>query len=149
MYKEYPRIKILKETPFDRVGTELDISSFRSKYGWICTTSTTNDQLIVYLQDWSKYPKTNNTINVSEWFEVVQYDTESLPNDFIIEGMLYTKEFDGMFHLRIPGTSRFKCDGTRQDGIQRISIREAEILLNEAKFKKHILWCTNDVNKKV
>jgi len=41
-------IKILKDTPFHKAGTQLSIIDFRAAYGWICTNSTTNEELIKY-----------------------------------------------------------------------------------------------------
>jgi hypothetical protein len=141
---ELPRIKILKDTPFDKEGIELDLTSFRMKYGWICTSSTTNEQLLTYIQDWEKYPKTNNTINVGEWFKVIQYHTESLPLQFIYEGILYVKQYDGTFHKFVSGACLKKCNS-----IGICTIHEATLILQNAKYHKHILYITEHIDKKL
>ena len=43
--KKY-KIKVLKDTPFDKAGTELSISDFRVNYNYICTNDVSDDDLI-------------------------------------------------------------------------------------------------------
>ena len=65
------KIKILKDTPFDKKDDVLSIIDFRAKYGWIVTNTTSDKELMIYLKEWQTLPKTQNTINVGEWFQVI------------------------------------------------------------------------------
>lgn len=40
------KIKVLKDTPFNKAGTELSISDFRVNYNYICTNDVSDDDLI-------------------------------------------------------------------------------------------------------
>ena len=138
------RIKVLKDTPFDRAGIDLSLSEFRSKYDWICTKSTSDEALIHYIQEWEKFPVTHNTINVGEWFKMVDYNGEDMPLYFIHEGILYSKEMDGMFHKFIVGNEL-----KPENSIGCCSIYDARCLLSSAKYKKYVTYATNSVNKKL
>lgn len=65
------RIKILKDTPFDRAETVLSMNEFRLKYGYLCTEQVTNKELFDHIKYWNDNPiEIVNTIN--EWFEAVE-----------------------------------------------------------------------------
>lgn len=71
-------IKILKDTPFDIAGAELSIVNFRAKYGWICTNSTTDEELIKYLEgEWKLNQPRPHQKHIGDWFEVVSYCCET------------------------------------------------------------------------
>lgn len=66
-------IKILKDTPFDVAGTELSIVNFRAKYGWICTSTTTNEELIKYLkEEWKLQQVQPYQKQIGDWFQVLE-----------------------------------------------------------------------------
>ena len=137
-------IKILKDTPFHKAGVELSIIDFRMAYGWICTTSTTNDELIKYIEtEWKLNQPRPHQKEIGDWFQVInKLDLE--PLQCIIEDVYYTKGFDGMYHLWT-SPSAFKLE----QSIGMITIPEMRKLISEAKYTKEILYCTNDVNKKL
>lgn len=43
-------IKILKDTPFDKAGDVISISAFRAKYGYTCSTTTSDKDLVAYIE---------------------------------------------------------------------------------------------------
>lgn len=67
------------------------------------------------------------------------------PLEIIYEGILYRKEFDGNYHKFNVGAELY----ARKNSIGMISIREVREILQSVKFSKPILYCTNDVNKKI
>lgn len=150
------RIEILKDTPFDKKGTILKLLDFRVKYGWICTTSTTNEELIKYLKTehktlWStsKPPEGKEyQLYIGEWFKVIELE-DLEPLQFIYEGAYYTKGFDGMYHCwRSPEHFSLSFCGNEQP-IAKITISGVRTMIEQARFKQHILYCTNNVNKKL
>jgi hypothetical protein len=152
-------IKILKDTPFHKADTELSIIDFRAAYGWICTNTTTNEQLIKYIESehktiWntSKPPAGKEyQLLIGEWFQVIEKFEEE-PLVFVHEDLWYVKDFDGMYAVFInPMMYKEYIDYKRTQSacIKKIHIQEARKLIAEAKFKKQILYCTNDVNKKL
>lgn len=150
------RIEILKTTPFDKKGTILKLLDFRVKYGWICTTSTTNEELIKYLKTehktlWStsKPPEGKEyQLYIGEWFKVIGLE-DLEPLQFIYEGTYYTKGFDGMYHCwRSPEHFSLSFCGNEQP-IAKKTISEVRKMIEQARFKQHILYCTNNVNKKL
>jgi len=156
MKLENIRIEILKDTPFDKKGTILKLLDFRVKYGWICTTSTTNEELIKYLKTehktlWStsKPPEGKEyQLYIGEWFKVIELE-DLEPLQFIYEGTYYTKGFDGMYHCwRSPEHFSLSFCGNEQP-IAKITISEVRKMIEQARFKQHILYCTNNVNKKL
>ncbi len=156
MKLENIRIEILKDTPFDKKGTILKLLDFRVKYGWICTTSTTNEELIKYLKTehktlWStsKPPEGKEyQLYIGEWFKVIELE-DLEPLQFIYEGAYYTKGFDGMYHCwRSPEHFSLSFCGNEQP-IAKITISEVRKMIEQARFKQHILYCTNNVYKKL
>ena len=75
--------------------------------------------------------------------DIIKKDDDKIPNNFIFDGVLYRKDFDGLFHL-YPVGAEFK----KENSVGDCSIGEAEQLLN-SKFKKEIFYCTDDVTKKI
>lgn len=148
------RIKILKDTPFHRERTVLSLVDFRAAYSWICTASTTTEQLIKYLQtDWRlvENQKIPYQKNIGEWFQVIEVFEEE-PLVFVHEDLWYVKGFDGMYAVFVsPMFYKEYIDHNRTQSacVKKIHIQEARTLIKEAKFKKNILYCTNDVNKKL
>lgn len=145
-------IKILKDTPFHKAGVELSVVDFRAAYGWICTSTTSNDQLIKYLEsEWLLNQPKEYQKHIGEWFQVIE-KFELEPLVFIHEDLWYVKEFDGMYASFIsPIFYRDYIDYNRNEShcVKKIFIPEARELISKAKFKKQVLYCTNDVNKKM
>lgn len=149
-------IKIIKDTPFHKAGTELSIIDFRAAYGWICTPTTTNEELIKYIKTehktlWStSKPPANREyqLYIGEWFKVIELE-DLEPLQFIYEGTYYTKGFDGMYHCwRSP--EHFSLSFCRNEQpIAKITISEVRKMIEQARFKQHILYCTNNVYKKL
>jgi len=125
------KIKILKDTPFDKNGTILSIQDFKLKYSYICNKYATNDEIINYIS--GKPPIIN------EFFEIVDY-----PLDFIYEGFVYRKEMDGFYHKFHPGVPFIP-----ENCLGKIYIGDAESIINSAKFKKECLYLSDSVNKKL
>ena len=94
------------------------------------------------------YLKQTNKYCVTEWFEVIELE-ELEPLQFIYEDLLYTKGFDGMYHGWTSAEAFALSFSTDCKPVKKIHIGEARKLIEEAKFKKHILYCTNNVNKKL
>jgi len=145
-------IKILKDTPFHKAGIELSIIDFRMAYGWICTASTTNDELIKYIEtEWKLNQLNPYQKEIGDWFQVVnKLDLEPLV--FVHEDLWYVKEFDGMYHAFVsPIFYKYFVEGKKHHSysVKTITIPEARRLISEAKYTKEILYCTNDVNKKL
>lgn len=92
----------------------------------------------------------SDDMNLSIWFngKPLNYndDTEkdkALPNDFICDGMLYRKYFDGLFHIYNVGVVFDKINS-----IGYCTIDKAKELF-DSKFKKQIFYCANETNKKL
>ena len=146
------KIKILKDTPFNLVGDILGIKEFRLKYNYICTNDVSDKDLIHYIKDFASYQDLKQTpkFNISEWFQVVEsIDLEPLA--FVHEDLWYIKEMDGMYHVFV--SPMFYGDQIKNGGsineVKRISIPEARKLIFETKYRKQIMYCTNNVNKKL
>jgi len=152
-------IKIIKDTPFHKAGTELSIIDFRAAYGWICTPTTTNEELIKYIETghkniWStSKPPANREyqLYIGDWFKVIELENLE-PLCFVHEDLWYVKELDGMYHAFIsPMFYANYLDNKKHESceVKRITISEARKLIEQAKFKSNILYCTNNVNKKL
>lgn len=145
------RIKILKDTPFNLAGDMLKLADFRQIYNYICTNSTSNEELVKYIKDWKSYPALKQTTKycINEWFEVIELE-DLEPLQFIYEGAYYTKGFDGMYHCwRSPEHFSLSFTNSNEMPLNKIHISEARRLIETAKFKKQILYCTNNVNKQL
>ena len=146
----YKVIKILKDTPFHSAGTELNIQDFRAAYGWICTNSTTNDQLIKYLEvEWKFNQVKPYQKDIGDWFQVVEKFEEE-PLCFVHEDLWYVKDFDGMYTAFVSPMFKEKwVDVKKHESacVKRITIPEARRLIQESKYKNTVLVCTNYVNK--
>lgn len=65
------KIKILKDTPFDKKGTLLSIADFRLKYSYVCTKSTSDDDLVTYLRKERELYQLKGGLEViGQWFSV-------------------------------------------------------------------------------
>ena len=145
------RVKILKDTPFNLAGDMLKLADFRQIYNYICTNSTSNEELVKYIKDWKSYPALKQTTKycINEWFEIVELE-DLEPLQFIYEGAYYTKGFDGMYHCwRSPEHFSLSFTNSNEVPLNKIHISEARKLIETAKFKKQILYCTNNVNKQL
>ena len=147
------RIKILKDTPFHKEHTILSLLDFRAAYGWMFTSSTTNDQIVKYFQTkegLSIHPREYQK-QIHNWFDIIEVFEEE-PLVFVHEDLWYVKEFDGMYAVFINPMmykEYIEYKRTQSACIKKIHIQEARTLIKEAKFKKNILYCTNDINKKL
>ena len=144
------KIKILKDTPFNLAEDILGIKEFRLKYNYICTNDVSDKDLIHYIKDYKSYPQLKQTQKycISEWFQVVEsIDLE--PLTFIHEDLFYTKGFDGMYHGWTSAEAFSLSFSTDHKPVKKISIPEARKLISEAKYRKEIMYCTNNVNKKL
>jgi len=152
-------IKILKDTPFHKAGTELSIIDFRAAYGWICTSTTTNEELIKYIETehkniWStSKPPANREyqLYIRDWFQVIE-KFELEPLVFVYEDLWYVKDFDGMYVVFVSPMfykEYLEHGKTASACVKRITIPEARELISKSKYKKHIMYCTNDINKKM
>lgn len=141
------RVKILRETPFDKIGAELKISDFRLKYGYICSKDVSNAELISYLLQEEALNKRNLVKDM--WFEVIEIAV--LPLAFIHEDTYYTKELDGMYHAWSSPSHKalFLSPVNYPPPLRSICIGEAQKLVESSKYQQKILYCTNSVNKKL
>jgi len=64
------KIKILKDTPFNKAGDEIPISEFRLRYSYICTSNVTDKELSNYLY--------NPPIKLKPWFLTIIKETFEL-----------------------------------------------------------------------
>ena len=137
------KIKILKDTPFNLAEEILGIREFRLKYDYICTKDISNESLIHYIKDYASYPQLKQTskYNISEWFQIVEtIDLE--PLEFIHEGLLYVKQMDGYWHKFLLG-SEIKPENSL--GKEHV----VQNMIKDSKYRKNIIYCTNNVNKKL
>jgi hypothetical protein len=146
-------IKILKDTPFHRAGNELTIDEFKVIYAQICSQSATDDELLNYIeQEWDCQNKGKLSTNqIGDWFKVVE-KPETEPLVFVYEDLWYVKDFDGMYSVFVSPTfykEYTSPNPNREACVKKITIPEARELIRKAKFKKYVLYCTNDVNKKM
>lgn len=146
------RIKILKDTPFNLAGDILKLADFRQIYNYICTNSTSNEELVKYIKDWKSYPALKQTTKycINEWFEVIELE-DLEPLAFIYEGVYYTKEMDGFYHSWANPQQRnlfMKGDKT-QSPISKEYISTIRIMIENAKYKQEIPYYTNSVNNKL
>jgi hypothetical protein len=134
MYK----IKILKDTPFDKANAELTIQNFRLKYNYLCTNNTTDIQLINYLrQEYAIYAQ-------NAYFQVIEIVELHLPLCFVYEDLWYVKEMDGMYHVyTTPITKEINTF------VKIISQPEARQIISNSKYKNNVLVCTNFVNRQM
>ena len=146
------KIKILKDTPFSVAGEVIGIKEFRLKYDYICTKDVSDLDLVHYIKDYESYPALKQTIKycISDWFQIVEIvDLEPLV--FIHEDLWYVKEMDGMYHVFV--SPMFYAEQIKNGGaaneVKRVSIPEARKLISEAKFRKNVMYCTSNVNKKM
>jgi len=145
------RIEILKDTPFHKKGEQLKLIDFKMAYGWICTTTTTNEELVRYLKtEWKFNQIREYQKQIGEWFKVVEIINLE-PLSFIYEDIYYFKDFDGMYSGYSSPTHKKEYESVLKSSppIIRISIPEVRSLIENTKFKQQVLYCTNDVNKKL
>ena len=64
----------------------------------------------------------------------------NIPTDFIVDNIRYQKQIDGYYHMFIVGSPCMP-----QSSIGSISIPEAKELYHSIKYKKTIVYCTNNV----
>ena len=152
MNLETIKIKILKDTPFNLAGDILGIKEFRLKYDYICTKDVSDLDLIHYIKDYKSYPSLKQTTKycISEWFQVIEtIDLEPLV--FIHEDLWYIKEMDGMYHVFTSPIfyAEYLKTGNKNNEVKRIHIPEARKLIAGAMYRKNILYCTNNINKKL
>jgi hypothetical protein len=146
------KIKILKDTPFNLTGDILGIKEFRLKYNYICTSDVSDLDLIAYIKDYKSYPQLRQTTKycISDWFQVIEtIDLEPLV--FVHEDLWYIKEMDGMYHVFVSPmfyAEQKKSGGTANE-VKRVHISEVRKLISDAKFRQNIMYCTNNVNKKL
>jgi hypothetical protein len=136
------KIRIIKDTPFDKVGTELTIHDFRSKYSYICTKNTTDEELICYLK--------HEYYNIfSLWFEVIE--TSELPLCFVHEDIWYVKEMDGMYsgYISPSGKEHMYRELDTSVVVRRITMRDAQDLISTSKYKNMVPVYTNFVNRQM
>lgn len=134
------KIRIKQDTPFDKAGSELSISEFKLKYGYICSKYVTDEELRDYLLFCAVQPVGNSP---SRWFEVVA-PIDELPVDLIIEGVIYRKQLDGFYHGFLPG-AEFKPG----DGITKMTIEQIRNRFENCAFKNFVWYCTDNVNRKL
>ena len=140
----------LKDTRFNIAGDILTLVDFRQIYNYICASSTSNEELVKYIKDWKSYPALKQTTKycINEWFEVIELE-DLEPLQFIYEDLFYTKGFDGMYHGWTSAEAFALSFSTDHKPVKKIHIQEARNLIESTKFKKQILYCTNNVNKKL
>lgn len=135
------KIKILKDTPFDRAGASLSISEFRLKYNYICSRDVTDEELIAYLQE--AHTPGSPQGKMAEFFTL---DGIMLtPLELIYNGLLYVKQIDGLYHTFTPGAVI-----TPDCQIGVVPIRAVEdIFFRESKHRKLIWYCTDNAKRKL
>ena len=146
------KVKILKTTPFDVAGTELTLSEFRLKYGYICSNGVTDTQLIEYLKSYRSHPVLKQQADdcVTDWFLLLEIENLE-PLHFIYEGMYYTKEFDGFYHVwgSPQQYNLFKQGDKNQRSVATLNIATVREMLTAAKYKQIIPYYTNSVHNKL
>ena len=87
-----------------------------------------------------------------------EYTFDNVPTSFILDDIVWTKEFDGMFKSwRSPShrSNTFKKLYTGEKileedlPLQTISINEAKNLINSSVFHQQILYCGSNINNKL
>jgi len=136
------KIKILKDTPFDKKDTFLSLSDFRFKYSYICTNNVPDNELIKFLK--------NEYVHTFDYYFQVIEEPE-LPLCFVHEDLWYIKKIDGMYHGYItPTTKEMAYSYTNKETpINKISMYEAKEIISNVKYKNNVLVCTNFVNRQM
>jgi len=153
------RIKILKDTPFNLAGEILKLYEFRLIYRYICESSVSDKELVDYISIYKSFPALKQTSKycINEWFEVITLENLE-PLNFIYEGVYFVKDFDGLYRgysspdqyeLREKHKISGRVLTNDVSPVRTLSISEVRKLIEESKYKQHILYCTNSINKKL
>jgi hypothetical protein len=78
--EEY-RIKVLKETPFDKANTILSTADFRYKYSYLINTHNSDKFLAKYLKE--EYKQDNADLQLDKWFEVIEIAPKFKVGDWV------------------------------------------------------------------
>lgn len=94
------KIKILKNTPFDKEGNVISFDNFKQKYGYISNNCTDKEIIRFLLTERNLYLSMNdkNSGNYTGSYFEVQLYVDSLPDRFMYENELYTKRSDDSFY---------------------------------------------------
>ena len=135
------KIKILKDTPFDIKGTVLTVGEFRLKYNYICSSTVKDEELFNYLkQEKELNNKMPHSHSISEWFQPV----DELELSAIINGVIYSKQIDGVYHMFMPGAAIIK-----ENSIGRITPAEFKSLKEKQHHRVNIDYYYSHPNCKV
>lgn len=149
---ENVRVKILKDTPFNLAGDTLKLTDFRQIYNYICTSNTTNEELVKYIRDWKSFPVLKQTTKycINEWFEVIELE-DLEPIAFIYEGLYYTKEMDGLYHSWAnPQQRNLYIKGDKsQCPISKEFVSTIRYMIENCKYKQNIPYYTNSIDNKL
>lgn len=127
-------VKVLRETPFHKGGDIVSFKEFRRVYNHICVNSVTDEELYDYLVRDGSF---------RDWF-VAEMEMSDAPMSFIHNGLVYSKELSGMYHVFPVGIER-KPD----NALYLIHTSAARELFRTAKYKQLIWVCTNAINAKL
>lgn len=71
------KVKILKDTPFDREGESITLKEFRNRYGYVFTDDTSDSELVEFLKTERKLQLESPFHHqIGDWFEVIELSSK-------------------------------------------------------------------------
>jgi len=143
-------IKVLKDTPFDKSGAVITLYEFKKKYSWAFISSLRDDGIIEYLMREFNLAKNDKTDcnSIGTYFEPIT-TLEECPLTFIHNGLIYSKELDGTWHIYIDFYHFEFCKRNNYPGIGFKTERECLLLINSSKVQQTILVTKDIINMKL
>jgi hypothetical protein len=98
---EKKRIRVLKDTPFNKKGDIINFTEFRSKYNYLCARDVTDEDLIAYLKEEKKLNDSYKfNLALTDWFKLEEEEEEiKLPFVFSIGKTFYSKNHDLSYRI--------------------------------------------------
>ena len=120
------KIKILKNTPFDREGNVISFDNFKQKYSYISSGCTDKELVRYLLKERTLYLDLNDKSpgnHTGSYFEVQLY-VDLLPNRFMYEDELYIRQADDSFY-------------TYSESVKVIITKEEALLIINTSKREH------------
>jgi len=136
------KIKVLKDTPFDKADTVLRVSDFRLKYSYFFSGCVTDEEAVNYIKEWHAKNRHAYASGIADWFDVVS--EVIIPLDFICDGIIYHRAFDGFYLMFNVGAQVIP-----ENSIGSIAVHSAETLFKSRQFSRLVPYCTNDSKKAI
>lgn len=132
-------ITVLQYTPVHKKGTKLSAKEFRESYPTIINKDNSDSFLITWL-----------VTHYSEWFLVSEEFTDQNPEEntplaCILDELYYIKDFSGMYTAWTSPSAR--ASGAKP--VLHCTIAEVREKIKRKAYNQYVLYCTENVNKKL